>query len=115
MVMLDGTKHNDAHSGRAGRESDSRPLPCTRLNHSTNKVLGIKRYRAVSQFFDAFENNSNFGQKVLTCTDFRSKFVKKLLSHNINFFSVLIGRYRFTFLPHYGALWETATKGMKSY
>ena len=54
-------------------------------------------YRAVSQFFDAFENNSNFGQKVLTGTDFRSKFVKKLLSHNIYLFS------------------ETATKDMKSY
>ena len=33
-------------------------------------------YRAVYQFFDAFENNSNFGQKVFTGTDFRSKFVK---------------------------------------
>ena len=40
----------------------------------------------LSQFFDGFENNSNFGQKVFTGTDFRSKFVKKLLSHNITFF-----------------------------
>ena len=38
-------------------------------------------YRAVSQFFAAFENNSNFGEKVLTGTDFRSKFVKMALSH----------------------------------
>ena len=43
-------------------------------------------YRAVSQFFAAFENNSNFGQKVLTGTDFRSKFVKMALSHNITVF-----------------------------
>ena len=43
-------------------------------------------YRAVYQFFDAFENNSDFGQKVLTGTDFRSKFVKMALSHNITFF-----------------------------
>ena len=42
--------------------------------------------RAVSQFFDAFENNSNFGQKVLTGTDFRSKFVKMALYHNITVF-----------------------------
>ena len=44
-------------------------------------VLSSTWYRAVSQFFDAFENNSNFGQKVLTGTDFRSRFVKMALSH----------------------------------
>ena len=43
-------------------------------------------YRAVSQFFAAFENNSNFGQKMFTGTDFRSKFVKMSLSHNITVF-----------------------------
>ena len=43
-------------------------------------------YRAVSQFFAAFENNRNFGQKVLTGTDFRSRFVKMALSHNITVF-----------------------------
>ena len=40
----------------------------------------------MSQFFAAFENNSNFGQKVLTGTDFKSKFVKIALSHNITVF-----------------------------
>ena len=38
------------------------------------------------QFFDAFENNCNFGKKVFTGTDFRSKFVKMALSHNITVF-----------------------------
>ena len=33
-------------------------------------------YRAVYQFFAAFENNSNFGQKMFTSTEFRSKFVE---------------------------------------
>ena len=33
-------------------------------------------YRAVYQFFAAFENNSNFGKKMFTSTEFRSKFVE---------------------------------------
>jgi hypothetical protein len=33
-------------------------------------------YRAESQFPNSFENNSNFGQKMFTSTEFRSKFVE---------------------------------------
>ena len=36
--------------------------------------------------FPAFENNNDFGQKVFTGTEFRSKFVKMALSHNITVF-----------------------------
>ena len=31
---------------------------------------------AMSQFFDAFENNSNFGQKMFTSTNLGAKFMK---------------------------------------
>ena len=54
------------------------------IGPSVLKILVL--YRAVSQFFAAFENNSNFGQKVLTGTDFRSKFVKMALSHKFTVF-----------------------------
>ena len=59
------------------------------------------------QFFDAFENNSNFGQKVLTGTDFRSKFVKMALSHNITVFlfslvDILVDSLSFLTMELYG-------------
>jgi hypothetical protein len=39
--MLDGTKRNDVHCGRAGRESSPRLLPCTRLELGDLCALSI--------------------------------------------------------------------------
>ena len=62
--------------------------------------------QAVYQFLDAFENNANFGQKMFAFTNLGAKLIQTSLSHSTIVLSILIGRSRFTFLPHYmyGAL-----------
>ena len=56
-------------------------------------------YRAVYQFFAAFENNSNFGQKMFTSTEFRSKFVE---TYYLKFVKLEVARilgYIYTCVP----------------
>ena len=54
------------------------------------------------QFLDAFENNSNFGQKMFNSSNLGAKFIQTSLSHSNIVLNILIGRSRFTYLSHYG-------------